>query len=85
VSCPGKWRLQDPRFGRVSELPGEDPVHAGEYGAAMISGMQEKDARGHPKMLAYLKHYTAYSREQNRMHSEANISTFDLCVGATLH
>jgi beta-glucosidase-like glycosyl hydrolase len=44
----------------------------------MISGMQTKDAAGHPKMLAYLKHYTIYSREQNRMHSEANVTTFDL-------
>ena len=26
----------------------------------MIQGMQEKDENGHPKMLAYLKHFTAY-------------------------
>jgi beta-glucosidase-like glycosyl hydrolase len=63
---------------RVSELPSEDPIHAGEYGKEMVSGMQEPDVAGHPKMLAYLKHYTAYSREQNRRYSEANISTFDL-------
>eukprot|EP01052_Picozoa_sp_SAG31_P060031 SAG31_NODE_19254_length_608_cov_0.840864_1_plen_88_part_00 len=44
----------------------------------MITGMQEEDAEGHPKMLAYLKHYSFYSREQNRMHSEANVSTFDM-------
>ena len=69
---------RDPRFGRISELPSEDPVHSGIYGREMIRGMQTKDAAGHPKMLAYLKHYTAYSREQNRMHSEANISIFDL-------
>ena len=50
---------RDPRFGRVSELPGEDPVHSGIYGASMIAGMQEEDSAGHPKMLAYLKHYTA--------------------------
>ena len=53
-------------------------MHSGIYGREMIRGMQTKDAAGHPKMLAYLKHYTAYSREQNRMHSEANISIFDL-------
>jgi beta-glucosidase-like glycosyl hydrolase len=44
----------------------------------MIDGMQTKDSAGHPKMLAYLKHYTIYSREQNRMHSEANVTDFDL-------
>jgi|EP01047_Picozoa_sp_COSAG01_P020778 beta-glucosidase-like glycosyl hydrolase len=58
------------RFGRISELPSEDPIHSGSYGAEMISGMQEHDKNGHPKMLAYLKHYSFYSREQNRMHSE---------------
>lgn len=40
--------------------------------------MQTRDSAGHPKMLAYLKHYTVYSREQNRMHSEANVTDFDL-------
>ena len=67
-----------PRFGRISELPSEDPVHSGVYGREMISGMQTMDSGGHPKMLAYLKHYTGYSREQNRMHSEDNITLFDL-------
>lgn len=47
-------------------------MHSGIYGREMIDGMQTKDAKGHPKMLAYLKHYTGYSREQNRMHSEDN-------------
>ena len=51
---------RDPRFGRISELPGEDPYHSGTYGYHMIQGMQEKDENGHPKMLAYLKHFTAY-------------------------
>ena len=69
---------RDPRFGRVSELPSEDPIHAGIYGREMVSGMQKRDAAGFPLMLAYLKHFTAYSREENRRHSEANISTFDL-------
>eukprot|EP01051_Picozoa_sp_SAG22_P030647 SAG22_NODE_11997_length_460_cov_1.127424_1_plen_123_part_01 len=43
---------------RTAELPSEDPLHSGIYGREMISGMQTKDAAGHPKMLAYLKHYT---------------------------
>ena len=73
VCCAG-----DPRFGRISELPSEDPIHSGAYGAEMIRGMQTEDGEGHPKMIAYLKHFTAYSREEDRMHSEANISNFDL-------
>ena len=44
----------------------------------MVSGMQEKDAQGHPKMLAYLKHFTAYSVETNRGHDSYNISLHDL-------
>eukprot|EP00730_Choanoeca_flexa_P014522 TRINITY_DN6379_c1_g1_i2.p1 TRINITY_DN6379_c1_g1~~TRINITY_DN6379_c1_g1_i2.p1 ORF type:complete len:804 (+),score=166.70 TRINITY_DN6379_c1_g1_i2:121-2412(+) len=70
--------LRDPRFGRSSELPGEDPYLSGTYGAAMLAGMQEKDAAGHPLMAAYLKHFTAYSRETNRGHDTYNISMHDL-------
>ena len=68
---------RDPRFGRISELPGEDPYHSGTYGYHMIEGMQEKDDNGHPKMLAYLKHFTAYSTETNRGHDTYNISMYD--------
>ena len=57
---------RDPRFGRLSELPGEDPFHSGTYAKEMVRGMQEPDAKGYPKMLAYVKHFTAYSLEYNR-------------------
>ena len=69
---------RDPRFGRTSELPSEDPIHSGIYGREMISGMQQQDAKGHPLMMAHLKHYTVYSREADRMHSEANVTAYDL-------
>jgi hypothetical protein len=39
--------------------------------------MQEKDGAGHPRTNAYLKHFTAYSTETNRMHSDYNITLFD--------
>ena len=52
---PNINQQRDPRFGRSSELPGEDPFVAGTYAAEMMLGMQEQDAAGHPKMLAYLK------------------------------
>eukprot|EP01116_Phalansterium_solitarium_P015449 TRINITY_DN3413_c0_g2_i1.p2 TRINITY_DN3413_c0_g2~~TRINITY_DN3413_c0_g2_i1.p2 ORF type:complete len:747 (-),score=307.36 TRINITY_DN3413_c0_g2_i1:314-2554(-) len=69
--------VRDPRFGRNSELPGEDPFLTGSYAAAYVSGIQQVDAEGYIKMLAYLKHYDAYSVETNRGHDTYNISTFD--------
>lgn len=75
---PNINQQRDPRFGRSSELPGEDPVLSGQYAAHMVQGMQEKDNAGYPKTLAYLKHFTAYSRETNRGHDTYNISMFDL-------
>jgi beta-glucosidase-like glycosyl hydrolase len=69
---------RDPRFGRNSELPGEDPLLSGTYGSQMTQGMQEEDANGHPKMISYLKHLTAYSTETNRGHDNYIISDHDL-------
>ena len=69
---------RDPRFGRSSELPGEDPVLSGIYASEMVRGMQKRDVHGYPMMLAYLKHFSAYSRETNRGHDNYNISQFDL-------
>ena len=53
---------RDPRFGRNSELPGEDPLLSGTYATHLLRGMQEEDPNGHPKMIAYLKHLTACVR-----------------------
>jgi hypothetical protein len=43
----------------------------------MVAGMQEPDGNGHPKMLAYLKHFTAYSTETNRGHDDYAITAHD--------
>lgn len=75
---PNMNQPRDPRFGRTSELPGEDPYLSGQYATNMVRGMQEPDTSGRPKILAYLKHFTAYNRETNRMHENYNISIFDL-------
>ena len=40
--------------------------------------MQEEDEHGHPKMIALLKHFTAYSQETGRGSDSENISAFDL-------
>lgn len=68
---------RDPRFGRTSELPGEDPFLNGHYAAQMVQGMQERNEAGHPLMLTYLKHFTAYSTETDRGHDDYKISPRD--------
>ncbi len=68
---------RDPRFGRTSELPGEDPYLSGHYAKHMVHGTMETDKNGHPRMLTYLKHFTAYSTETNRGHDTYNISMHD--------
>ncbi|GMH47864.1 hypothetical protein TL16_g00169 [Triparma laevis f. inornata] len=65
-------------FNNLNELPGEDPFLNGEYASHMVQGMQEEDANGHPKMIAYVKHLTAYSTETNRGHDDYTISPHDL-------
>ena len=51
---------------------------AGAYAVEYVAGMQEEDAHGHPKMIALLKHFTAYSQETGRGSDSENISAFDL-------
>lgn len=68
---------RDPRFGRTSELPGEDPYLNGEYAVEYVKGMQQVDEKGYVKMMAFLKHYTAYSREAGRGSDTYNISLHD--------
>ena len=48
------------------------------YAREFVLGMQEQDSKGHPRMIALLKHFTAYSTETNRGHDTYNISEFDL-------
>ena len=72
--------VRDPRFGRNSELPGERPFLNGQYAKRYVSGMQQSDSRGHPLMLAYVKHLDAYSTENTgagRGHDNYRISLYD--------
>lgn len=55
--------VRDPRFGRTSELPTEDPFLAGHYAAGVVRGFQQRDDHGHVMALSYLKHYTMYSNQ----------------------
>ena len=65
--------VKDPRYGRNSELPGEDPFLSGSYATSFVQGMQQLSG-GQQKMLAYLKHYTAYSKEASRFTCESTPS-----------
>ena len=99
--------VKDPRYGRNSELPGEDPcehTHAalrllaqptqlthgrrvkctdltGEYAVQYVKGCQQVSSKPgdkpFPKMLAYLKHYTAYNVETSRFTFSANVTQYD--------
>jgi beta-D-xylosidase 4 len=70
--------VKDPRYGRNSELPGECPFLSGTYAVHYLRGMQQVSSQGHVKMLAYVKHFTAYNKEANRYSFGANVSDFDL-------
>ena len=74
---------RDPRFGRISELPGEDPYLSGEYAVQMVRGGQGMDAyeqgtSKYLKMTLGLKHYALYSVETNREGFIPNVTAHDL-------
>lgn len=84
--------VRDPRFGRNSELPSEDPFLAGNYAVQSVLGMQVGGREGRRtggtqesiegagllKMIAGLKHFALYSVEDNRHSRNFNVSDFDL-------
>ena len=51
---------RDPRWSRVEESYGEDPVLTGELGAAMVRGVGGGDLSKPYSTLATLKHFIAY-------------------------
>eukprot|EP00026_Physarum_polycephalum_P002953 Phypoly_transcript_02962.p1 GENE.Phypoly_transcript_02962~~Phypoly_transcript_02962.p1 ORF type:complete len:862 (+),score=98.40 Phypoly_transcript_02962:97-2586(+) len=70
--------VRDPRFGRNSELPSEDPFLAGSYAVGFVNGMQYGPDKRYLKMIAGLKHYACYSVEDGRFYRSFNVSMFDL-------
>ncbi|HMC52497.1 MAG TPA: glycoside hydrolase family 3 N-terminal domain-containing protein, partial [Acidimicrobiales bacterium] len=56
---------RDPRWGRVEETYGEDPVLAGTMGAAYVSGIQGKDLRD--GVMATGKHFLGYGLSEGGM------------------
>lgn len=52
---------RDPRWSRVEETFGEDPVLSGSLGAAMVGGLGSGDLSQKYATLATLKHFLAYA------------------------
>ena len=51
---------RDPRWGRVMETCGEDPMLAGHMGAAQVEGFQDADLTRPDSLAACVKHYAGY-------------------------
>jgi beta-glucosidase len=51
---------RDPRWGRVAESFGEDPLLIGELGAAMVRGLQGDALNRSDSLAACLKHFAGY-------------------------
>lgn len=51
---------RDPRWGRIAESLGEDPVLASRLGVAMVKGFQGDDLSAPTSIAACVKHYVGY-------------------------
>ena len=75
--------MRDPRYGRGSEVPGEDPYLTGQYAVQMVRGAQgldeyEQGKSPYLKATFGLKHYDLYSVEANRGAFIPNVTAHDL-------
>lgn len=68
---------RDPRWGRNSNSPSEDPLLTGMYGKYIVTGTQtNKD--GVNLINSQMKHWTGYGVEHGRMGFNGNISVHDM-------
>jgi beta-glucosidase len=58
--------LRHPAWGRAQETYGEDPIHLGEFGAALVRGVQKH-------VMACAKHYALNSMENARFSVDVTI------------
>ena len=56
---------REPRWSRVEETMGEDPVLAGELGAAMVKGLGGGDLSKPTSTIATLKHFIGYGTTES--------------------
>jgi beta-glucosidase len=70
---------RDPRWGRVAESPGEDPLLASRIAVAMTRGLQGADPAAPGRVAACLKHFVAYGATQSgRDYDNASLAWEDL-------
>jgi beta-glucosidase len=70
---------RDPRWGRVAESPGEDPLIASRIAVAMTRGFQGQGLRSPGRVAACLKHFVAYGAPQSgRDYDNASMAWEDL-------
>ncbi len=70
---------RDPRWGRVAESPGEDPLLASAVARAMTRGFQGEDPATPGRVAACLKHFVAYgATASGRDYDNASLAWEDL-------
>jgi beta-glucosidase len=65
---------REPRWSRVEETYGEDPVLNGQMGVAMVQGFQGSSLKSGLNVVSTLKHFTAYGVPEGG-HNGGSIST----------
>ncbi len=65
---------REPRWSRVEETYGEDPVLNSQMGIAMVKGFQGTDLKSGANVISTLKHFTAYGVPEGG-HNGGSIST----------
>lgn len=86
AACGVNWTFapmldiaRDPRWGRIAESLGEDPVLAGQLGAAMVRGFQGDDLAEPGAIAACAKHFAAYgASESGRDYNTTNVPENEL-------
>jgi beta-glucosidase len=63
---------RDPRWGRIWEAFGEDPLLASRTTVAYVNGTQGDDAK-YLKLAATLKHYAVYNQERDRASTSTDL------------
>ena len=69
--APNVNLCRDPRWGRCMEVPGEDPLLTGEYGARFVKAMQRRTNNGSQRVVNAPKHWLNYDME-GRAHEHPN-------------
>lgn len=70
---------RDPRWGRVAECLGEDPLLSGVLAAAMVRGFQGDDLADPTSLAACVKHFAGYgASEAGRDYNTTNIPEGEL-------